>query len=876
MPIDRPKVSANPLAQVSLSWMIPLMKEAQKGHIDEEHLFEVPHGQQGAHLAKTCRSFNSQQLYSTRGLLLYLLRTFWPSVLGMVLAQSLMTGAKMLVPQLLGQAIKFIQGKTQGLWIQSGWGLALSLFGAQLLVLAMNSLYNQLAIAQKQKIATSLTHLVYEKMLALTPGALSKHGQGRVVNLTGGDANRLAALFRGVIEVAFLVINVVSTTYFLFQLLSHAVWPGVGGFFVFLGLGSLIMKRIAELTKQYINVDDKRVKRIRELLTNIQYIKLAAMEDFFKSAVNKVRQEQTGYIRSYYIHQVLFDSSFFCNRIITPLLSFMSYIVLYNGIEAGIIYPALSYFMIFEESVMALPKYYQFFLTVGISGKRMVDFLKDQGVVAQSRGEPAIRMKNADFEWEATDKEASAFRLDGIDLAVEPGSLVVVVGKVGSGKSSLIGAILGDMKHVSGENESRGSFGYCAQTPWILSGTIEENILFGQPRDDVRLRQAIHDAGMSPDMEQLPDGIHTVVGERGSTLSGGQCARLSLARALYQRTDFLLLDDPLASLDAHIGAHVFENAIRKNRKRTIVLVTHQLQFVEHADYVIVMDQGRIVEQGSVSDLRKVKNGVFSVMMQGVVVQDTSSLKSDFISSSVDEILTKKSQIKSTETEKKPFAFAKEHASKGAIRHHVYVNYFKSAGGIRMFVGLCILTILYEIADFSSQFWLAAMAENRLHIDALTYLKVYSSLNLALVSLSITCLAAVYYICFVALKTMHSSALDGILKASMSYFEGQPLGRMLNRFSNDVSSIDMEMYSSIINMWMDSVYIITALLTVTYTVLMLPNSRYIFPALIGSYINSSDFLFCWSNICKIISTVQSNQNDFETLDLDRKIPIGQSC
>ena len=215
-----------------------------------------------------------------------------------------------------------------------------------------------------------------------------------------------------------------------------------------------------------------------------------------------------------------------------------------------------------------------------------------------------INVQNACADFKTSDGILTEV-LDNITFDVKPGKLTVIIGSVGSGKTALLMAILKELKLKSGSISVTGKLGYASQESWIFGGNVKDNILFGKKFDERKYKQVIHVAALEEDLKQLPEGDQTVVGERGVTLSGGQRARVSLARTLYSNPDCYLLDDPLSAVDAAVAKHIFEKCIKGYLKRScVILVTHQLQFIKAAHQIIVLSEGKCLAMGSYTDLLK--------------------------------------------------------------------------------------------------------------------------------------------------------------------------------------------------------------------------------------------------------------------------------
>ena len=224
------------------------------------------------------------------------------------------------------------------------------------------------------------------------------------------------------------------------------------------------------------------------------------------------------------------------------------------------------------------------------------------------RGKPSF-LRVSNLTYRQIEREHK-FILQDIEFSAGSQSLTVITGPVGSGKSTLLSAIAGEISDISGTITCQGTLVYVPQTAWIFSGTIRENILFGQPYDEQKYTRAIEACALTQDIQQFPDRDQTVVGERGEVLSGGQQARVSLARAVYADTDIYLLDDPLSAVDFKVGQHIFNKCMKDLLGDKIrVITSHQEQHMKEADEVIVLCKGRVMEKGSVPDL--LEKGILS-------------------------------------------------------------------------------------------------------------------------------------------------------------------------------------------------------------------------------------------------------------------------
>ncbi|KOX67236.1 hypothetical protein WN51_00061, partial [Melipona quadrifasciata] len=212
----------------------------------------------------------------------------------------------------------------------------------------------------------------------------------------------------------------------------------------------------------------------------------------------------------------------------------------------------------------------------------------------------AVKMCNLTAKWEPNQIENT---LENVNVEIEKGKMYAIIGMVGAGKSSLLSAVLGEINVTGGHVRVNGSLSYAGQEAWVFGSTVRQNILFGQPYDRHRYQKVVKACSLQRDFKQFPQGDQTIVGERGSSLSGGQKARINLARSLYRQADIYLLDDPLSAVDTHVSKHLFEECMRRYLAgKTRILATHQLQYVKNVDTIILIEQGKVTVFSHFQDL----------------------------------------------------------------------------------------------------------------------------------------------------------------------------------------------------------------------------------------------------------------------------------
>ncbi|KAL7540817.1 hypothetical protein ACHAXR_012685 [Thalassiosira sp. AJA248-18] len=436
-----------------------------------------------------------------------------------------------------------------------------------------------------------------------------------------------------------------------------------------------------------------------------------------------------------------------------------------------------------------------------------------------------ISTKTMDVE---QDNAESRIALKNISCSIERGSLVAVVGTVGSGKSSFLSAILGEMESIDGTKvymppKKEGEHGenlvsYCSQSPWVVNDTLQGNILFGRPFDEARYDEVVKACALTDDLAVLPAGDMTEIGERGINLSGGQKARVSLARAMYSPdSELILLDDPLSAVDAHVGEHLFREAIMGDvcRGATRVLVTHHVHFLPRCDAVIVIEKGSVSHTGSYHDL--VSRGVdFAGAVD--VAQKEEGGEADKADESTKDSSAAGDKSSGGEKDGKADPTTEANNSKmkkagenlvtdeeqneGVLEGSMYTHYAR-AGGVLTFVSIFVIQGIGRASEIMANFWLSFWAEasakaamNETTVDTVWYLNIYAAFGLGgVLCLTFRSLAMALHR-LKASRKLHDDLTDSILRAPVAFFDVTPIGRVLNRFAADMDKIDLELTQSL--------------------------------------------------------------------------------
>ncbi|KAE8303230.1 Multidrug resistance-associated protein 1 [Giardia duodenalis] len=377
--------------------------------------------------------------------------------------------------------------------------------------------------------------------------------------------------------------------------------------------------------------------------------------------------------------------------------------------------------------------------------------------------------------------------LDGVDFSVRKGELVGIFGAVGSGKTALHMALLGELTSTDKISHG-GTVAYYSQVPCVMSGTIISNIIFHKPLDEQKLAKVISLCCLDKDLAVLPSGINTEVGERGTSLSGGQKARIALARAVYADSDIYLLDDPLSAVDAHVARRLWENCILgyliRQKQKTVLISSHQTQFFGSCDRVYEIQDKKPVERRK-DDL--LKRNIISVPS-----------KLSLAASSQNDICTEASSVdpptNTDEANKTKNIVDEQHSGKGALSKELYISWIKY-GGIGKFV-LCL--VLYIITQLIQQFmnvFIDSWSTNRYGMPSHFYPLLYTAALVLLIGMIIVMRYLTINFSISATTKAHKSMANAILHTRMSFFETNPMGRILNRLSSDVRECDRDVYDT---------------------------------------------------------------------------------
>ncbi|MEQ2257992.1 hypothetical protein XENORESO_000217, partial [Xenotaenia resolanae] len=517
-------------------------------------------------------------------------------------------------PQLLKLMISFIQDKSSYAW--EGYLYAVLLLVVALLQSLFLQQYFQQCFVLGMKVRTALMAAVYKKALVMSNDNRKESTVGETVNLMSADAQRFNDVTNFIHLLWSCPLQIIISIVFLWIELGPSTLAGLAVMVLMVPVNGLLATKARKLQIENMKFKDKRLKIMNEMLNGIKILKLFAWEPSFQAQVEDIRGKELKVMRKFAYLTSVSTFIFTCAPTLVSLATFAVFV----GVSSDNIltpekaFTSISLFNILRFPLAMLPMLIASIVQTTVSKKRLEKFLGgddlDSDIVHHDTSfNTAVSISNGSFAWE---KDSQPL-LKNVSLDIKAGRLVAVVGAVGSGKSSLMSALLGEMYSPKGFVNIQGSLAFVPQQAWIQNATLRDNILFGSPYEDRRFQDVIEACALGPDLKLLSAGDLTEIGEKGINLSGGQKQRVSLARAAYSQADIFLLDDPLSAVDSHVGKHLFDKVIGPKgilQNKTRILVTHGVSFLPYVDEVVVLVNGQISEVGSYQSLRASK-GAFS-------------------------------------------------------------------------------------------------------------------------------------------------------------------------------------------------------------------------------------------------------------------------
>lgn len=822
-----PESSAKWLSLLFFQWLAPLLRTGYTRPLQADDLYTLPANRQAtAHADLLERSWAARlaqnrhrrkSLSNTTILALALndvcLRRFWFGGLFKLLGDL----TQMLAPLLVRFTIARLASPSPA----AAFGFVAGLFAILVVSVTANVHGFHRSYTTGVLLRAALLHTIYRRATSTERG---HGGVGKLMSLMSADVTRVDfvcgsfhSAWTSILQIALCFALTVWT-------MGYSALPGFALLVLLYPLQTFMMGRLLQLRRKSMPSTDARVKAVMEAVATIRLVKTNAYEKSLLSRIGQLRGTEVGFIRKRMLLRALNTAVSYTAPTIAAVLAIVCYGATQGEWRADVVFSSLTFFTLLRTPLMALPAAVSAIADARAALERLATFIlaSDTASDADSgtdksleppklrysplgdASQPVVVVEDATFvhhdEYTAQhDKSLQppqlSQRLTISSLIVKRHQLVCIVGPVASGKTSLLRALLGDMQPLHSPTSTISlnatSLAYVPQTAWLLSETIRENIVFGRAFDAAWYHTVLSRCCLHRDLEQLPDGDMTVVGELGVSLSGGQKQRISIARAVYGRSPLLLLDDCFSALDADVSASVFTSVVKQTRRTddttSVVLVTHSMVLAREADWVVYMESGGIVEQGPYADLVE-RKGPFSSFVVG---QDTS--KDTQTSEAADE-----QPGEDPQAGKEPDLAARrkeimqqEERLIGSVSANTYLRYVMMGNAYITVPLLIVSIILYQGTSIVSALWLTWWGDGKyaLSITEAGYMAGYAVFGVGQ-SLGLFCMSATFALfCFYCSNRLHHAALTRTLLAPLAFFDTTPQGRITHRFSKDVDAVD---------------------------------------------------------------------------------------
>lgn len=796
-----PERRAGLWSKMVFSWMNPIMKLGYERPLTEKDIWKLDTWERTEALQNKFQKCWAEESQKSKPWLLRALNAslggrFWFGgifKIGNDLSQF--TG-----PLILNQLLQSMQnGDPAGM----GYIYAFAIFVGVVFGVLSEAQYFQNVMRVGYRLRSTLVAAVFRKSLRLTHEARKQFASGKITNLMTTDAESLQQICQSLHTLWSAPFRITIAMVLLYQELGVASLLGALLLVLMFPLQTVIISRMQKLSKEGLQRTDKRIGLMNEILAAMDTVKCYAWESSFQSRVVNVRNDELSWFRKASLLGAC--NSFILNSIpvFVTVISFGVFTLLGGDLTPARAFTSLSLFAVLRFPLFMLPNIITQVVNANVSLKRLEELLLAEERILLPNpplepGLPAISIRNGYFSWDAKAERAT---LSNINLDIPVGSLVAVVGSTGEGKTSLVSAMLGELPPIADSTVVlRGTVAYVPQVSWIFNATVRDNVLFGSVFDPIRYERAINVTELRHDLELLPGGDLTEIGERGVNISGGQKQRVSMARAVYSNSDVLVFDDPLSALDAHVARQVFDKCIKGElRGKTRVLVTNQLHFLSQVDRIILVHEGMVKEEGTFEELSS-QGLLFQKLMENagkmeeyeeekvdIEATDQKSSSKPVVNGAVNDNAKSESKPKGG----KSILIKQEERETGVVSLNVLIRYKNALGGTWVILVLFACYFSTEALRVSSSTWLSHWTDQSA-VDGYNpafYNLVYAALSFGQVFVSLINSYWLIISSLYAARRLHEAMLHSILRAPMVFFHTNPLGRVINRFAKDLGDID---------------------------------------------------------------------------------------
>ncbi|KAK2954070.1 hypothetical protein BLNAU_11033 [Blattamonas nauphoetae] len=693
------------------------------------------------------------------------------------------------------------------------------------------------------QVRAGLSSLIFDKTMKLSLNDDQDSNRGQLLSLIAADSRNLAELLPDCFHLPLMPIQVIVPLIIVCTIWGASGLMSMAAIVVIIPIQLFLLSLLSRSFRNYYKHNDIRNKTTTETMEGIRTVKCGGMEKSFINKIENIRKQQVNSVFAFtFLTQCsssLFTTLPLLVRYTTMVVVISTRRISQESFGTDVI-PILGYLTQMTEPGDELPILIQNASLLYVGQKRIRDFLlskelgeHDSDIEMES--DTAIKIEKADFAWDQsksnddksteTTKQSSQTTptlvptLKNVSLSVKKGSLTMIVGKVGSGKSSLAAAIVGEMTQTQGKCAVSGSVAYCPQAPWIANTTVRENITFGLPFDQTKFDETIRVCSLLRDLKELPAHDLTEIGERGTNLSGGQKARVQLARAVYADRDVYVLDSPLSAMDAKVAKEVMAECIcGKLKGKTILLVTNNTFWVSKADQILNVENNEVIDQqlrtASQLDLNQPKiqpapspspqpAPTPTLMNQNQDENNTSFPQNDINETNhlPEFSLQANSDSDDPDVVKagSKMIVDEEYMTK-SVPIRAYFTYFNSLLPLPLLILFIVLVALPIGIDAFATYWLGVIGTKE-QIPSMGYpvkLTIYGILSAGLLVVLLLRTVIAAYAAKRSGTRIHNEMLNSVMRTPTSFFDTNPMGRVLNRFTGDLTQIDQLLLFVLIN------------------------------------------------------------------------------
>ncbi|KAF8412824.1 hypothetical protein HHK36_000795 [Tetracentron sinense] len=728
-------------------------------------------------------------------------------------------GASYVGPYLIDDFVQFLSGKKNHS-LESGYLLALAFLSAKMVEMVAQRQWIFGARQLGLRLRAALISQIYKKGLHLSSQSRQSHTSGEIINYMSVDIQRITDFIWYLNIIWMLPIQISLAIYILNINMGLGSLAGLAATAMVMACNIPITRIQKRFQSKIMEAKDDRMKATSEILRNMKTLKLQAWDSQYLHKLEILRENEYNWLWKSLRLSAISAFIFWGSPTFISVVTFGACMLMGIPLTAGRVLSALATFRMLQDPIFNLPDLLSVLAQAKVSVDRVASYLQDYEIqsdavmfVPKDESGFEIEIDTGKFSW---NPESGSLTLDGIQLKVKRGMKVAICGTVGSGKSSLLSCILGEIPKLSGTVKISGTKAYVPQSPWILTGNVRENILFGNPYDSAKYDRTVKACALKKDFELFGCGDLTEIGERGINMSGGQKQRIQIARAVYQDADIYLLDDPFSAVDAHTGTQLFEDCLMGILKdKTIFYVTHQVEFLPAADLILVMQNGRVAQAGRFEELLRqnigfeVLVGAHSEALESILTVKVSSKANQrpIPDSEADADVTANAELLNGRqesehnlsleiTDKAGILMQDEEREKGSIGKEVYLSYLTAVRGGALVPIILLAQSLFQVLQVASNYWMAWASPPTIESEPMVGMNILFLVYILLaVGSSLCVLVRAMLVATAGLLTAQkffTDMLHSLLRAPMAFFDSTPTGRILNRVSTDQSVLDLEL------------------------------------------------------------------------------------